>query len=117
VLLEQLRDAEFLEKNANVADRVGASALGVAVLAFRHGLFPQPAHIIEQDLLIVPALVDIRNATMLDKRINCSSIVADVSGSRPRASQLAKYFSAAVASVILPEPSNKTTVLSQSPFR
>ena len=25
----------------------------------------------------VPALVDIRNATMLDKRINCSSIVAD----------------------------------------
>src|SRR5258706_7245263 len=36
-----------------------------------------PTHIVEQDLLVVPALVDIHNAAMLYKRINCCAIFAD----------------------------------------
>ena len=77
ILLKQFGDAEFLEKNAHVADLIGEGTVGVAVLPLRRRLLPEPAHVVQQDLLVVSALVDIRNATMLDKRINCSSIVAD----------------------------------------
>ena len=77
VLLEQFGDAEFLEEDAHIPDPVGESALGVAVLALRHALFSHPAHIVQQDLLVISALVDIRHARMLDERINGSPIFAD----------------------------------------
>jgi len=52
ILLKQLRDAEFLQENPHVPDPVGERALGVAVLALRHGLFSQPARVVEQHLLV-----------------------------------------------------------------
>jgi len=39
----EFRDTEFLEENAHVPDFVGEGTLGVAVLAFGNGLFPEPA--------------------------------------------------------------------------
>jgi len=77
ILLKQFADAEFLEENAHVPDLVGEGALGVTVFALGNGLLSEPAHIVKQDLLVVPALVNVRNATMLDKRINRSPILAD----------------------------------------
>jgi len=77
ILLKQFGDAEFLEENAHVPDFVGEGTLWVAVLPLRRGLLPEPTHIVEQDLLVAPALVDICNAAMLDERINCSAIFAD----------------------------------------
>ena len=73
----EFRDTEFLEENAHVPDFVGEGTLWVAVLPLRRGLLPEPTHIVEQDLLVAPALVDICNAAMLDERINCSAIFAD----------------------------------------
>jgi len=41
------------------------------------GLFPPPAHIVEQHLLVVPTLVDICNAVVLGERIDRSPILAN----------------------------------------
>ena len=41
------------------------TTLGVPVLALRHGLLPEPALVNEQDLLVVPAFVDIGDSAML----------------------------------------------------
>src|SRR5215470_15803084 len=41
------------------------------------GLFPQPAHIVEQHLLVVPTRVDICNAAVLGERIDRSPILAN----------------------------------------
>jgi len=92
VLLKQFGDAKFLEENSHVPDLVGESALGVAMLPFRRGLLPEPTHIVEQNLLVVPAIVDIRNATMLDERIHCSAIFADSLGIRATRFGVAKVF-------------------------
>src|SRR5882762_3883766 len=100
ILPKQFGEAEFLEEDAHVPDLVGESALGVAVLPLRHGLFPEPAHVVSKGCLLSR-----HSSTYVTPQCSTNGstrYLRMVSGSRPRASQLTKYFSAAAASVILP---------------
>jgi hypothetical protein len=62
------------------------------VRALEHGLFPEPAHIVEQDLLVVFTFVNVGDATMLDKRINRSPILADALGIKASGFAILKVF-------------------------
>jgi len=50
-------------------------ALGIAVLAHRGGLLPQPAHVIDHILFL--DLLDRRLLAMLDERIDARAVAAD----------------------------------------
>src|SRR5258706_6995162 len=92
VLLEQFRDTEFLQENAHVLDLVGECALGVPMLALRHGLLPEPAHVSEQDLLVVSAFVEPGDSAMLHEGIDRSSIFADALGIKTTGFAIFKVF-------------------------
>ncbi len=60
--------------------------------ALEHGLFPEPAHIVEQDLLVVFTFVNVGDAAMLDKRINRSPVLADALGIETSGFAVGKVF-------------------------
>ena len=68
------------------------SPFGVAALALRQGLFPEPPHVVEQGRLAVPAFVHIGNATVADERIKRSPILADALGIKTHGLRNLKVF-------------------------
>ena len=80
-----------------------------------HGdrLLPEPAHVVEQDLLVVPAFVEIGDSAMLNERINRSPILADVFGIKTSGFAIGKIFFGGRCQVILPGLSGKTTAFAQ----
>jgi hypothetical protein len=62
------------------------------MLALSHGLLPEPAHVLEQDLLVVRAFVEIGDPAMLQEGINRSPILADALGINTSGFAVGKIF-------------------------